>query len=86
MGPLYRLVVLGAMAYCILTGDVAVRLCCCSMAVGVLPNDLARCNIGYYCLVRFAACFYCYVVNARISIRLRLSSDVSVEFLVPLFM
>ena len=39
----YRLVVLGAMGYCILTGDfVGVRLCSCSVGVGVLSNDLAR--------------------------------------------
>ena len=37
----YRLVVFGAMGYCIFTGD-GVRLCCCSVGVGVLPNDLAR--------------------------------------------
>ena len=38
----YRLVVFGAMGYCIFTGDVGVRLCCCSMGLGVLSNDLAR--------------------------------------------
>jgi len=38
----YCLVVFGDMGYCIFTGDVRVRLCCCSMGVGVLSNDLTR--------------------------------------------
>jgi len=38
----YRLVVFGAMGYCIFTGDVGVVLCCCSVGVGLLSNDLAR--------------------------------------------
>jgi len=37
-------------------------------------------------VVRFAACVYCYVVNGRISFQLQFSPDLSVEFLVPLFM
>ena len=36
----YRLVVFGAMGYCLFPGDVGVRLCCCSVGVGVLSNDL----------------------------------------------
>ena len=38
----FCLVVFGAMRYCIFTGDVGVRLCCCSVGVGVLSNDLVR--------------------------------------------
>jgi len=38
----YRLVVFGAMGCCTFTGDVGVRIRCCSMGVGVLSNDLAR--------------------------------------------
>ena len=37
-----RLVVFGVMGYCTFTLQVGVRLCCCSVGVGVLPNDLAR--------------------------------------------
>jgi len=37
-------------------------------------------------IVRFAPCFYCYVVNGRISFQLRFFLGVSVEFLFPLFM
>ena len=73
------------MGYCILTGDVRVSLCCCSVGVDRLSNDLARWNVGWYCLVRFAACSYCYDFNGRISFQLRFSPDVGVEFLGPLF-
>jgi len=38
----YRLVVFGAMGYCIFTGGVGVLLCCCSVGVGVLSNYIAR--------------------------------------------
>jgi len=37
----YRLVVFGAMGYSIFSGDVGIRLCCYSVGVGVLSNDLA---------------------------------------------
>jgi len=38
----YSLVVFGAMEFYLFTGDVGVRLCFCSVGVGVLSYDLMR--------------------------------------------
>ena len=34
----YRLVVFGAMGYCIFTGDVGVHLCCCSVEFNLMSS------------------------------------------------
>jgi len=38
----YRLVVYGAMGFYLFTGDVGVRVCFCSVGVGMLSYDFAR--------------------------------------------
>ena len=46
------------MGYCILTGDVGVSLCCCSVAVGVLSNDVRYFKLPFALLLSSSLYYY----------------------------